>query len=160
MKCAIGVILKMFLLTTNTMPTVPAKVVVILVCVFVAGFAWSWGPICWLISSEIYPLETRNAGYFFAVSTNMVFTFVIAQAFLSMLCKMRWGIFFFFTGWLLISLIFSATMLPETKGIPIDEMIDRAWKKHWYWKSYFKNDNHDGSKRTEVAAEIEEKPAA
>lgn len=138
-----------------------AKVVVTLVVIFVAGFAWSWGPICWLISSEIYPLETRNAGYFFAVSMNMLCTFIIAQAFLSMLCHMRWGIFFFFAGWLVISCTFAAVMLPETKGIPIDEMIDRAWKKHWFWKTYFKNDDNGCTRCQEMGlgAKTEQKLA-
>lgn len=132
-----GGVLEVHLKTTNTMPSSWAVFVVILVCIFVAGFAWSWGPLGWLIASEIYPLETRSAGFFFAVSTNMIFTFVIAQAFLTMLCSMRAAIFFFFAAWIVIMGCFTIFFLPETKGIPIDEMNERAWKKHWFWKRYF-----------------------
>ncbi|KAK3206471.1 hypothetical protein Dsin_020517 [Dipteronia sinensis] len=139
-QCATGAILKLFLKGTNTMPPHLATVVVVLVCVFVSGFAWSWGPLGWLISSEIFPLETRNAGYFFAVGSNMLCTFIIAQAFLTMLCHMKWGIFYFFAAWLLIAGTFTAAWVPETKGIPIDEMNERVWKKHWYWKKCYKND--------------------
>ncbi|XP_031386127.1 sugar transport protein 8-like [Punica granatum] len=136
-QSVMGGILMKFLQSTNEMPQLYAKIVVLLVCVFVAGFAWSWGPLGWLIPSEIFPLETRNAGFFFAVSMNMLCTFLIAQAFLSMLCRMRSGIFFFFSAWIVLMGLFAGFFLPETKGIPIDEMNERAWKKHWFWKRYF-----------------------
>ena len=55
-----------------------------------AGFAWSWGPLGWLVPSEIQTLETRSAGMTMAVSINFLFSFVIGQAFLSMLCAMEW----------------------------------------------------------------------
>ncbi|CAA7395460.1 unnamed protein product [Spirodela intermedia] len=118
--------------------------VVLLICLFISGFAWSWGPLGWLIPSETFPLETRTAGYAFAVSSNMLFTFIIAQAFLSMMCHMRAGIFFFFAAWIVLMGLFVVFLLPETKGVPIDEMTDRVWKKHWYWKRYMDRDQEPG----------------
>ncbi|TYI64185.1 hypothetical protein E1A91_D09G069600v1 [Gossypium mustelinum] len=114
--------------------------VVVLVCTFVMGFAWSWGPLGWLIPSETFPLETRSVGFAFAVSTNMLFTFVIAQAFLSMLCKMQAGIFFFFAAWIIIMGVFTWFLLPETKGVPVDSMVDKVWKQHWFWRSFVAED--------------------
>lgn len=135
-----GGILLTFLKATNSLPKKYSYVVLFLICVFVSGFAWSWGPLGWLIPSEIFPLETRTAGFFCAVSMNMIFTFIIAQAFLTMLCHMRAWIFFFFSAWIVIMGIYALAFLPETKGIPIEEMNDKAWKKHWFWKRYF---NHE-----------------
>ncbi|KAJ8749696.1 hypothetical protein K2173_012247 [Erythroxylum novogranatense] len=138
-QCSIGGIIAVHLKTTNVMARHDAIPVIFLICLFLAGFAWSWGPLCWLIPSEIYPLETRTSGYFLAVSMNMFCTFLVAQSFLTLLCHMRAGIFFFFATWLATMCIFALTMLPETKGIPIDEMAERAWKRHWFWKKYFNN---------------------
>lgn len=138
-----GAILAVYLKATNEMPSNYAIFVVFLVCLFVSGFAWSWGPLGWLIPSEIFPLETRSAGFFFAVSTNMLFTFLIAQAFLTMLCQMRSGIFFFFVAWIVVMGSFAIFLLPETKGVPIDEMNERVWKKHWFWKRYFDDDDRE-----------------
>ncbi|XP_024968423.1 sugar transport protein 8-like [Cynara cardunculus var. scolymus] len=132
-----GVILLLYLKSTNELPKKYAYVVLFLICFFVSGFAWSWGPLGWLIPSEIFPLEIRTSGFFCAVSMNMIFTFIIAQAFLTMLCHMRAGIFFFFSVWIVIMGIYAYSFLPETKGIPIDEMNEKAWKKHWFWKRYF-----------------------
>ncbi|XP_010024355.1 sugar transport protein 13 [Eucalyptus grandis] len=117
--------------------------VVIMVCTFVSSFAWSWGPLGWLIPSETFPLETRSAGQSVTVCTNFLFTFVIGQAFLSMLCQFKYGIFLFFSGWVLIMSIFTLFLIPETKNIPIEEMTERVWKQHWYWKRYMDDDHHD-----------------
>ncbi|THU57010.1 hypothetical protein C4D60_Mb11t23240 [Musa balbisiana] len=45
----------------------------------ISAFAWSWGPLGWLVPSEIFPLEIRSAGQSITVSVNMLFTFLIAQ---------------------------------------------------------------------------------
>lgn len=114
--------------------------VVVLICIYVSAFAWSWGPLGWLIPSEIFPLETRSAGQSVTVCVNLVFTFVIAQAFLSMLCHFKFGIFLFFSGWVLVMSFFVFFLLPETKNIPIEEMTEMVWKKHWFWKRFMDED--------------------
>lgn len=67
--------------------------VIVVICVYVAGFAWSWGPLGWLVPSEIQPLETRSAGMGITVAVNFICSFIIGQAFLSMLCTFKFGIF-------------------------------------------------------------------
>ncbi|KAJ7186331.1 hypothetical protein O6H91_06G019400 [Diphasiastrum complanatum] len=109
--------------------------VVLMICLFVAAFAWSWGPLAWLIPSEIFPLEIRSAGQSIAVSTNLLFTFVIAQSFLSMLCHFRYGIFLFFAGFVVIMTIFVYLLVPETKGVAIDDMVN-VWRRHWFWRRF------------------------
>ncbi|THU66364.1 hypothetical protein C4D60_Mb05t13370 [Musa balbisiana] len=108
-------------------------IVVVVICLFVAAFGWSWGPLGWTIPSEIFPLETRSAGQSITVSVNLFFTFAIAQSFLSLLCSFKFGIFLFFAGWITIMTIFVYVLLPETKGVPIEEMV-LLWRKHWFWK--------------------------
>ncbi|KAK9269110.1 hypothetical protein L1049_001538 [Liquidambar formosana] len=107
--------------------------VVVVVCLFVAAFGWSWGPLGWTVPSEVFPLETRSAGQSITVAVNLFFTFVIAQSFLSLLCGLKFGIFLFFAGWITVMTIFVYVFLPETKGVPIEEMI-LMWRKHWFWK--------------------------
>ncbi|CAA7026325.1 unnamed protein product [Microthlaspi erraticum] len=113
-------------------------IVLILICVYVSGFAWSWGPLGWLVPSEIYPLEVRNAGYFLAVAMNMICTFIIGQFFLTALCSLRSHLFFMFGCMNIIMGLFVIFLLPETRGVSIEEMADRCWKRHWFWKRYFK----------------------
>ncbi|KAL6211691.1 hypothetical protein ACLB2K_016914 [Fragaria x ananassa] len=122
-----------------------ADFLLFLVCIYVAGFAWSWGPLGWLVPSEICPLEIRSAGQAINVSVNMLFTFVIGQAFLTMLCSMKFGLFFFFAGFVIIMTIFVAFFIPETKNVPIEE-INTVWKAHWFWGKYIPDDSiNDGT---------------
>uniref|UniRef100_A0A1J3DPS3 Sugar transport protein 13 n=1 Tax=Noccaea caerulescens TaxID=107243 RepID=A0A1J3DPS3_NOCCA len=119
-----------------------AILVVVMICTYVAAFAWSWGPLGWLIPSETFPLETRSAGQSVTVCINLLFTFIIAQAFLSMLCHFKFGIFIFFSSWVLVMSVFVMFLLPETKNVPIEEMTERVWKKHWFW-ARFMDDHND-----------------
>ncbi|RZC86723.1 hypothetical protein C5167_030071 [Papaver somniferum] len=112
-----------------------AYFVLVFICVYVCGYSWSWGPLGWLVPSEIFPLEIRSAGQTIVVSTGMIFTFIIAQTFLTMLCHLKAGIFFFFGGWVFIMTVFVYFFLPETKGIPIEQMV-RVWREHWFWKRF------------------------
>ncbi|XP_050372686.1 sugar transport protein 13-like [Argentina anserina] len=133
--------------TTSSLDRGMAILVVVLVCSFVGSFGWSWGPLAWLIASEIFPLETRSAGQSVTVGVNMFFTFVIAQAFLSMLCHLKFGIFLFFGVFVFIMFLFVLFLLPETKGVPIEEMTDVIWRQHWFWKRYIEDDSEDDAKR-------------
>ena len=120
--------------------------VVFCICVFVSAFAWSWGPLGWLVPSEIFPLEIRSAAQSAVVVFNMIFTFVIAQIFLMLLCHLKFGLFYFFGAWEIAMTLFVYFFLPETKGIPIEEM-DRIWANHWYWKRFV-----DGGRKVELTS--------
>ncbi|KAL6963319.1 Zinc finger protein stp4 [Sarracenia purpurea var. burkii] len=115
------------------------NVALVLICLYVAAFAWSWGPLGWLVPSEIFPMEIRSAGQSINVSVNMFFTFLIGQAFLTMLCHMKFGLFFFFGGFMFIMTVFVFFLLPETKNVPIEE-INKVWKAHWFWGKYIPDD--------------------
>ncbi|XP_059064726.1 sugar transport protein MST3-like [Cryptomeria japonica] len=112
-----------------------AYLLLLMICIYVVGFAWSWGPLGWLVPSEIFSLEVRSIGQSIVVSVNLLFTFAIAQGFLAMLCHFKFGIFLFFAGWVFLMTIFVYLFLPETKNIGIEEM-NSVWKEHWFWKRF------------------------
>ncbi|KAH9311027.1 hypothetical protein KI387_026062 [Taxus chinensis] len=112
-----------------------AYLVVVLICIYVVGFAWSWGPLGWLVPSEILPLEIRSIGQSIAVSVNLLFIFAIAQGFLAMLCHFKFSIFLFFAAWVFIMTLFVYSFLPETKNVGIEEMKN-VWNEHWFWKRF------------------------
>ncbi|KAK4361038.1 hypothetical protein RND71_019990 [Anisodus tanguticus] len=121
--------------TPGELPKWYAMLVVIFICIYVAGFAWSWGPLGWLVPSEIFPLEIRSAAQSINVSVNMIFTFAVAQIFLTMLCHLKFGLFLFFAFFVVIMTVFIYFFLPETKNIPIEEMVI-VWKEHWFWSKF------------------------
>ncbi|KAK8486470.1 hypothetical protein V6N13_077266 [Hibiscus sabdariffa] len=123
-----------------------ANMLLFFICGYVAAFAWSWGPLGWLVPSEICPLEIRSAGQAINVAVNMIFTFIIGQIFLSMLCHLKFGLFFFFAGWVLIMTAFVFFLLPETKNVHIEEM-NEVWKQHWFWGKYIPDEAAIGMNR-------------
>ncbi|XP_073011581.1 sugar transport protein MST4-like [Typha latifolia] len=116
--------------------------VLVMTCLFVSAFAWSWGPLGWLVPSEMFPLETRSAGQSVTVCVNLLCTFVVAQASLPTLCHLKYGVFAFFAGCVIVMSLFVLFFLPETKNVPIEEMTERVWKKHWYWKRFLDSDDN------------------
>lgn len=55
----------------SKLPNAVAVGVIVLICFFISSFAWSWGPLGWLVPSEIHPLETRSAGQGINVAINL-----------------------------------------------------------------------------------------
>lgn len=109
--------------------------VLVFICIYIAAYAWSWGPLGWLYPSEIQPLETRSAGQGIATLVNLLFSFVIGQTYLTMLCSMKWGIFLFFAAFCVMGTLFVIFLFPETKGIPIEE-VPNIFRNHWFWRRY------------------------
>lgn len=97
---------------------------VVFVCVYVVGWAWSWGACQWLIPNENFPLETRSIRLSIQASMSFLFSFVIIDSFLSMLCSFNWGFMFFF-AWNFVMIFFVFFYIFETKWMPFQEIISR-----------------------------------
>ncbi|WIA37403.1 hypothetical protein OEZ86_014328 [Tetradesmus obliquus] len=130
---------------------------IVVVCVFIAGHAWGWGPMPWLVCSEVQPMHTRAAGTALATIVNFILTFIIGQCFLSMLCSMRYGVFFFFAGWLAFMGVYTYFLVPETKGVPIEE-IEYKFRNHWAWGKLMAK--HDAAQEAKVVDDIADDLAA
>ncbi|XVE56420.1 hypothetical protein DITRI_Ditri04bG0007500 [Diplodiscus trichospermus] len=113
--------------------------ILVMICVYLIGFSLSWGPLGWLVTSEIYPLEIRSAGQSVTVAMSFLLCFLVGQTFLAMLCHMKSGIFFFFGGWVAVMTAFVYFLLPETKNLPIEQM-EKVWREHWFWRRFKEED--------------------
>ena len=127
---------------TKDMSKGNATLVLILLCFYAAGFGWSWGPLTWLIPSEIFPLKIRTTGQSIAVGVQFIILFVLSQTFLTMLCHFKFGAFLFYAFWVAVMTLFIILFLPETKGIALESMYI-IWGKHWYWRRFVKGEENN-----------------
>ena len=56
------------------------KALIALVCLYIAGFASTWGPIAWVIVGEIFPLAIRAKAMSLSVASNWLWNFAISYA--------------------------------------------------------------------------------
>ena len=90
---------------------------------YIFGFAVSWGPVAWLVCSEIFPLEGREVGMTITTMVNWTFAgLVMANALSFMQAHGNASIFYVFAGFCVLAIVFVALFVPETKGITLEEM--------------------------------------
>ncbi|GLU14345.1 hypothetical protein SLE2022_309210 [Rubroshorea leprosula] len=111
-----------------------SALVVVVLCLLVLAFECSWEPVSTdKVLNEIFTSGTKLAGQSIKVVVEFLFSFIIAQSSLSMLCTLKFGIFLFFVGCNIIMTLFVYMLVPETKGVPIEETTV-LWTNHWLWK--------------------------
>jgi sugar porter (SP) family MFS transporter len=90
---------------------------------YVAFFSIGLGPITWVYSSEIFPLQVRAMGCALGVATNRVTSGVISMTFISLSNAITiGGAFFLYGGIALLAWVFFFTFLPETRGRTLEAM--------------------------------------
>ncbi|WCJ26198.1 Sugar transport protein 1 [Euphorbia peplus] len=107
-----------------------------LICIYALGLAWCWGALGWLVPSGIFPLEIRSVAQSINVAISMLFSFVIAQVFIPMLCHKELGLLIFFSCCMVGMWIFIYVYLPEACGVPIEDMTG-VFKNHPQWRKYY-----------------------
>ncbi len=108
-----------------------------LICmlVYTAGFAMSWGPVCWVLLSEIFPNSIRSVVMSIAVAAQWIANFIISWTF-PMLDKNQYltdtfnhGVAYWIYGVMgILAALFIWKFVPETKGKSLEQM-EEYWKK-------------------------------
>lgn len=108
-----------------------------LVCmlVYTAGFAMSWGPVCWVLLAEIFPNSIRSTVMSIAVAGQWIANFLVSWTF-PMLDKNQYltetfnhGVAYWIYGVMgLLAALFIYKFVPETKGKTLEQM-EQYWKK-------------------------------
>ncbi|MGA9946165.1 MAG: sugar porter family MFS transporter, partial [Candidatus Cybelea sp.] len=84
--------------------------------VYVGCFAFSLGPIVWILISEIFPLQVRGLGMSISTLANWVGNFLVSQFFLTMVARLgRPATFGTYALLCIVTILFVRSMVPETK---------------------------------------------
>ncbi|XP_051138084.1 D-xylose-proton symporter-like 2 [Andrographis paniculata] len=119
-----GIVLSLFLLGSyyTYLDNIPAVAVVSLL-VYVGCYQLSFGPIGWLMISEVFPLRVRGRGLSVAVLVNFGANALVTFAFSPLEEVVGAGaVFFVFGGIAVASLVFIFCVVPETKGLSLEEI--------------------------------------
>ncbi|XP_008003958.1 solute carrier family 2, facilitated glucose transporter member 6 isoform X2 [Macaca nemestrina] len=93
------------------------------VLLFVSGYAMGWGPITWLLMSEVLPLRARGVASGLCVLASWLTAFVLTKSFLPVVSAFGLQVpFFFFAAICLVSLVFTGCCVPETKGRSLEQI--------------------------------------
>ena len=90
---------------------------------FIAAHAIGQGAVIWVFISEVFPNRHRAEGQTLGCSTHWIFAALITTIFPQLVANFAPGyIFSFFTFMMILQLIWVKTMVPETKGVPLEQI--------------------------------------
>ena len=105
---------------------------VVFICGFVASHAIGQGAVIWVFISEIFPNKVRDYGMALGSGTHWVFAALITMVTLPVLNAHgddKWMLYLFFAFMMFLQLLWVAFMMPETKGVPLEELQEKLMKK-------------------------------
>jgi MFS transporter, SP family, xylose:H+ symportor len=100
----------------------------VFIIIYTASFMMSWGPICWVLISEIFPNKIRGQAIAIAVAAQWTANYFISSTYPAMMEFSGAFTYGFYGVMSILSLLFVWKMVPETKGKTLEEM-DALWTK-------------------------------
>jgi MFS transporter, SP family, xylose:H+ symportor len=100
----------------------------VFIIIYSASFMMSWGPICWVLISEIFPNTIRGKAVAIAVAAQWISNFIVSATFPSLEAFSISFTYILYGVMSLLSILFVWKMVPETKGKTLEDM-NHLWKK-------------------------------
>ena len=96
---------------------------VLMLLMFIVGFAMSAGPLIWVLCSEIQPLKCRDFGITCSTTTNWLSNMIIGATFLTLLDAIgAAGTFWLYTVLNVAFIGVTFWLIPETKGVTLEHI--------------------------------------
>jgi SP family xylose:H+ symportor-like MFS transporter len=125
---SIGMALGMFAISALAFNNIIGISTLVFIIIYTASFMMSWGPICWVLISEIFPNKIRGQAVAVAVAFQWFANYLISSTYPAMM-EFSGGMTYGFYGLMaLLSALFVWKMVPETKGKSLEEM-EKLWAK-------------------------------
>ncbi|XP_061367950.1 sugar transporter ERD6-like 16 [Gastrolobium bilobum] len=92
------------------------------VLIYIAAFSIGMGPVPWVIMSEIFPIHVKGTAGSLVVLVNWLGAWVVSYTFNFLMSWSSPGTLFLYAGCSLLTIIFVAKLVPETKGKTLEEI--------------------------------------
>jgi MFS family permease len=98
--------------------------------IFIASHAIGQGAVIWVFISEIFPDHLRASGQSFGSSTHWILAAIIPSTIPFLFATIGVGVVFaFFAFMMVLQLLFVIYLMPETKGITLEELEKKLIKE-------------------------------
>ncbi|MEM1338604.1 MAG: sugar porter family MFS transporter [Bacteroidota bacterium] len=109
-----------------------STLLLVFILVFIASHAIGQGAVIWVFISEIFPNKVRSYGQSWGTGTHWVFAALITlltptflDSEIGIFKENPWPIFLFFSGMMVLQLLFVIFLMPETKGISLEDLAKK-----------------------------------
>jgi SP family xylose:H+ symportor-like MFS transporter len=125
---SIGMAIGMFAIGLLAFMKIIGISTLVFIIIYTASFMMSWGPICWVLISELFPNKIRGKAVAVAVAAQWAANYFISSTYPAMMQFSSGGTYWFYGAMSILSFFFVWKMVPETKGKTLEEM-EFLWKK-------------------------------
>lgn len=125
---SVGMAIGMFAIGALAYSQIIGISTLIFIVIYTAAFMMSWGPICWVLISEIFPNTIRGKAVAIAVAAQWIANFVVSSTFPMLEAFSITFTYVLYGVMSVLSAIFVWKMVPETKGKTLEDM-SKLWKK-------------------------------
>jgi len=130
---SIGYIVSLSLVAWAFYSGAGSLILMVSILLFIASHAVGQGAVIWIFISEIFPNNVRASGQSFGTGTHWVFAALITllgPVVIDLFRVNPWPIFAFFAFMMVLQLLFVLFMMPETKGISLEELEHRILNRN------------------------------
>ncbi|WP_192821883.1 D-xylose transporter XylE [Rufibacter sp. LB8] len=124
---SVGMAIGMFAISGLAYYEVIGISTLVFIIIYTASFMMSWGPICWVLISEIFPNKIRGKAVAVAVAAQWAANYFISATYPSMMEFSGAFTYGFYGVMSVLSLLFVWKMIPETKGKSLEE-LESLWQ--------------------------------
>ncbi|BFI99338.1 D-xylose transporter XylE [Priestia megaterium] len=125
---SIGMAIGMFGVASMAFSNIIGIGTLVFIIIYTASFMMSWGPICWVLISEIFPNKIRGRAVAIAVAAQWAANYFISSTYPVMM-EYSGGLTYGFYGLMsVLSALFVWKFVPETKGRTLEQM-ENMWRK-------------------------------
>ncbi|KAL6942158.1 fructose symporter [Hanseniaspora vineae] len=110
-------------------------VMIVFTCLYILSFATTWAPLAYVVVSESYPLRVKSKCIAIASAANWIWGFLISffTPFITSAIHFAYG--YVFMGCTVFMFFYVFFMVPETKGLSLEEVNDLWLEGVLPWKS-------------------------
>ncbi|MEQ9288617.1 MAG: sugar porter family MFS transporter [Cyclobacteriaceae bacterium] len=122
---SIGYISSLLMIALSFYAGLGSGILLVSIMAFIASHAVGQGAVIWVFIAEIFPNHVRAFGTSWGTGTHWVFAALITllgPVVIDIFKENPWPIFMIFAGTMVFQLLFALFMMPETKGVSLEEI--------------------------------------